>query len=84
MSVETTGKLAELYTDFATCLYSATREPFSGQVFTSESFPDKYFWEEDDGEYKGSMFHSLANHEAYKIAAVLLTRAAALKPKDWT
>ena len=82
-SPETQSKLAELYYDFGTCLYSATREPFCMQAFTFEGLPGKYFWDLEDGEYEGFTFHSLSQSEAWKISAFLFKQAAALRPNHW-
>lgn len=83
-SAETITKLSELYVDFASCLYAATREPFSGRAISHESTPSKHFWEQDgESQYEGRLFHPLTNGEAWKVAAVLLRRAAVLKPDSW-
>lgn len=83
-STETNTKLSELYLDFASCLYTATRDPFLGRAFSHESTSNKHFWEQDgESQYEGRLIHPLTNGEAWKVAAVLLKRAAVLKPDNW-
>ncbi|SMQ47241.1 unnamed protein product [Zymoseptoria tritici ST99CH_3D1] len=78
---ETSAKMTELYTDFATRLYSSSREPFSMQAFALEDI-DR-FVSNERGVIKEPAFQPLRVYTAWKLASVLFGRALAGKPDNW-
>jgi len=81
-SFEDTSKMADLYADYGTRIYSATREPFSMRAFGLEGH-EKHYNGAVSGMYKGIPFRPLQLYPAWKFSSVLLKRASVHKPNDW-
>lgn len=79
---DTTSKISELYTDFATRIYASSREPFSMKAFSLGDFP-KHYNGEKKGMYKDRPFRDLQLYSAWKFAATLLRRASVHKSQSW-
>ncbi|KAI9660091.1 MAG: Histone transcription regulator 3 [Bathelium mastoideum] len=81
LSSETSSKMADLYADFGTRIYSSSREPFSMAAFSVDDFERTF-----SGEvlYKKTPFKALQPYSAWKFAAALFRRAIVGKPENWT
>ncbi|KAK0354181.1 Histone transcription regulator 3 [Friedmanniomyces endolithicus] len=81
LAFETSGKMTELYADFAARLYSSSREPFSMLPFAMD---DEKFMSMPTGVGKSKLFEPLRLYTAWKLAKALYQRAIAGKPQSWT
>lgn len=78
---DTSGKMTELYADFAMRMYSSSREPFSMLPFAVDD--QEKFLSTRDGMARSSNFKPLRVFTAWKIAKVLFQRAIQGKPRQW-
>ena len=78
---ETSEKMTELFTDFATRLYASSREPFSMQAFALDD--TEKFLSLSTGVGRGKPFQPLRVYTSWKLAKVLFQRALAGKPHSW-
>ncbi|KAF2236102.1 hypothetical protein EV356DRAFT_513347 [Viridothelium virens] len=80
-SFETSSKIADLYADFGTRLYSSSREPFSMAAFSVDEFERTF-----SGEviYKKSPFQALQPYIAWRLASAMFRRAIMGKPENWS
>ncbi|KAK0267392.1 Histone transcription regulator 3 [Friedmanniomyces endolithicus] len=81
LAFETSGKMTELYADFAARLYSSSREPFSMLPFAMD---EEKFMSMPTGVGKSKLFEPLRLYTAWKLAKALYQRAIAGKPQSWT
>ncbi|KAI4166349.1 MAG: hypothetical protein LQ342_000239 [Letrouitia transgressa] len=81
-SFENINKMSELYADFGIRIYASSREPFSMEVFSLDSFK-KHFNGERVGMYEDRPFKPLRPYAAWKFASALLRRALVHKPDCW-
>ena len=82
VSFETLSKIADLYADFGTRIYSSSREPFSMGAFSLQNYA-RHFNGATVGMYKNRPFRDLRLYPAWKFASVLFRRALVHKPQDW-
>ncbi|KAL8816863.1 MAG: hypothetical protein Q9223_004199 [Gallowayella weberi] len=75
-------KVADLFHDYATRIYSSSREPFSMEAFSVEKFT-KHFNGGKLGTYQGQPFKPFTLFRALKFASGLLRRALVQKPDSW-
>ncbi len=81
-SFEDTSKMADLCADFGTRVYSSTREPFSMRAFSLDDYK-RHYNSRNTGMYQDAPFRGMQLYPAWKLASILLRRAAVQKPKDW-
>ena len=81
-SLETAGKISELYTDFAYRVYASSREPFSMKAFSLQDFT-KHFNDPSGGPYLNRPFKELRLYSAWKFACTLLRKASTHKSESW-
>ena len=81
LEVETSDKMAELFSDFAARMYASSRDPFGMLPFADES---ERFMSLDTGMGKKKPFTTLTVYKAWKIAKVLMQRAMMGRPASWT
>ena len=79
---ETSGRMNELYADFATRIYSSSREPFSMLPFAVDD--QERFLSLQHGMARSSNFKPLRLYTAWKFARVLFQRAISGRPRQWT
>ncbi|KAJ5130462.1 Tetratricopeptide-like helical [Penicillium bovifimosum] len=82
-TAETSGLMADLYSDFGLRLYSSSREPLSMGAFSVADFPRHFSSEESQQMYKGMPFKEMSLYSAWNFASNLLKRATADKSKRW-
>lgn len=82
LAFQTSDKMAALYEDFATRLYSSSREPFSMQPFALQEEVDR-FVTKSNNVCKDKSFRPLRLYAAWKLANVLFGRALARQPDSW-
>ena len=82
-SFDTTSKIADLCADYGTRIYSSSREPFFMLAFSLQGF-ERHFNGEVKGMYKSEPFKSMHLYPAWKLSSVLLRKASAQKPNDWS
>ncbi|KAL8696310.1 MAG: hypothetical protein Q9224_002861, partial [Gallowayella concinna] len=75
-------KEADLFYDYATRIYSSSREPFSMEAFSVEKFT-KHFNGGKLGTYQGQPFKPFTLYRALKFASGLLRRALVQKSDSW-
>ncbi|KAL8804324.1 MAG: hypothetical protein Q9182_002606, partial [Xanthomendoza sp. 2 TL-2023] len=75
-------KVADLFHDYATRIYSSSREPYLMEAFSVEKFT-KHFNGGKLGTYQGQPFKPFTLYRALKFASGLLRRALAQKPDSW-
>jgi len=80
-SFETASKLSEMYHDFATRIYSSSREPFKMEAFYMDEF-ERHF-SGPQGMYKKTP-PEMTPFKAWRYAAGLLQRALREMPNNWT
>jgi len=80
-SFETASKLSEMYHDFATRIYSSSREPFKMEAFYLDEF-ERHF-SGPQGMYKKTPTE-MTRFKAWRYAAGLLQRALKEMPNNWT
>ncbi|KAF2398501.1 hypothetical protein EJ06DRAFT_497229 [Trichodelitschia bisporula] len=80
-SSEVTAKVAEMYADFGTRLYSCSREPFGMQAFQFRPNEDRFY--SGDTMYKGAPFPSMRLYSVWKVAAALYRRSLNRSPNNW-
>ncbi|GAB7339489.1 hypothetical protein MBLNU457_6110t1 [Dothideomycetes sp. NU457] len=78
---ETSAKVAELYADFATRIYSSSRAPFDMLAFSLE---DAERFLSQKTLIKVKPFKPLTEYQAWKFAKALYHRAIAGNPEKWT
>lgn len=81
LAFETSDKMTELYSEFATRLYNTSREPFNMLPFAIDEA--ERFLSTATGMSKGKPYARLGVYTAWKLAKVLFQRAIAGKPLDW-
>ena len=79
-SFETASKLSEMYHDFATRIYSSSREPFKMEAFYLDEF-ERHF-SGPQGMYKRTPTE-MTRFKAWRYAAGLLQRALREMPNNW-
>ena len=79
-SFETASKLSEMYHDFATRIYSSSREPFKMEAFYLDEF-ERHF-SGPQGMYKKTPTE-MTRFKAWRYAAGLLQRALKEMPNNW-
>ncbi|KAK3203529.1 hypothetical protein GRF29_112g1517685, partial [Pseudopithomyces chartarum] len=83
-SPDTRAKVAQLYTDFGTRIYSSSREPFNMNVFDVKDIEYKFFSHINDNIlYKNLPFAVLTPYQAWKFAGTLFKRAVKGNPDKW-
>lgn len=82
LDFKTSDKVAALYEDFATRLYSSSREPFSMQPFALQEEVERFVTQEH-GICKRRAFRPLRLYAAWKLANALFGRALARRPDNW-
>ncbi|CZT16096.1 uncharacterized protein RCC_01937 [Ramularia collo-cygni] len=82
LAFKTSDKMASLYEDFATRLYSSSREPFSMQPFALQEEVDR-FVTKSNNVCKDKSFRPLRLYAAWKLANALFGRALARQPDNW-
>jgi hypothetical protein len=80
-SFETASKLSEMYHDFATRIYSSSREPFKMETFYLDEF-ERHF-SGPQGIYKKTP-PEMTIFKAWRYSASLLQRALREMPNNWT
>ena len=78
---EASAKVAELYADFATRIYSSSRAPFDMLAFSLE---DAERFLSKKTLVKVKPFKALTEYQAWKFAKALYHRAIAGNPEKWT
>jgi tetratricopeptide (TPR) repeat protein len=81
LAFETSGKMTELYSDFALRMYSSSREPFSMLPFAVET-TGRYLSKSTTMEQVSS-FKPLTVYTAWKLAKVLYQKALKGIPHSW-
>lgn len=81
LTFETSGKMTELFYEFANRLYSSAREPFGMQAFALDDL-DR-FVSISTGVQKDKPFQPLRVYTAIKLANVLYNKALRGKPDSW-
>ena len=79
---DTVNKISSLYADFGMRIYGSSREPFSMEAFSLESFK-KHYSGETKGMYEDLPFSEMRLYSAWKYASALLRRALVHKPGNW-
>ena len=84
-SDETSEKMAELSSDFATRLYASSREPFGMLPFALDG-QEKFFSVPSvaNNVVRGKSFNPLRPYTAWKLAKTMFQRALTQKPESWT
>jgi hypothetical protein len=83
-TTETASKISEMYTGFATRLYSSSREPLSMDAFDTQYHQRHYSSStEQSNLYQGPSTPSMRMFSVWRFAAHLLRRALAEKPQNW-
>ena len=79
---ETAGRLSDLYTDFATRIYSSSRAPFNMEAFSLNGH-ERFMNQIGVGTFKKQPFTALQNHDAWTLAMKLSRMALEDKPTYW-
>ena len=82
VSFENASKIADLYADFGSRIYAASREPFSMKAFRLDEF-ERHYNGVQAGMYKRPPFRQLYLYPAWKFSSVLLRKASTQKPQSW-
>lgn len=83
LSADSRALVSDLYTDFATRLYSSSREPLSMGAFNLTDFPRHFSSEESQQMYKGQPFREMPLYSVWFFASNLLRKAIVDKPNHW-
>lgn len=82
LDYETSDRMASLYEDFATRLYSSSREPFSMQPFALQEEVERFVTKSNNVS-KDKAFQPLRLYAAWKLANVLFGRSLVRQPDSW-
>lgn len=82
LALETSGKMTELYSDFAMRLYASSREPFGMLPFAMDDI--EKFMSMPTGLRQVKPYTPLRLFTAWKLAKVLFQRAIAGRSRSWT
>ncbi|KAL8712892.1 MAG: hypothetical protein Q9225_006871 [Loekoesia sp. 1 TL-2023] len=74
--------VADMYSDFGIRIYASSREPFSMEALSVESFT-KHFNAGRLGTYQGQPFKPISLYGTWRFASGLLRRALVHKPDNW-
>lgn len=81
---QTIAKVADLYADFGTRLYSSSREPFSMSAFEVKDTEQRWFSDHSSqGLYHNTPFPALRPYTAWKLASTMFKRSIKGKPDNW-
>ena len=79
---ETASKISDLYSDFATRIYSSSRAPFNMEAFSLKSY-ERFMNRADIGTFKQQPYTEIKHHVAWKLASELYRMALAGKSDSW-
>ncbi|KAF2097913.1 hypothetical protein NA57DRAFT_24522, partial [Rhizodiscina lignyota] len=84
-SDETMKKIAKVYIDFGTRIYSSSRQPFSMAAFSLRETETRFLSKPELAQepVRGYLFNPLDEYTAWKFAATLFKRAIARCPDNW-
>lgn len=80
-SLETAGKLSDMYHDFGMRVYSTSRAPFNMEPFYMDDY--KRFSSGPQGIYDAPVHPEMATSKALRFASELFRRASVEKPEFW-
>lgn len=80
---ESMGMISDMLTEFATLVYTASREPLSMDAFSLESFERHYSNDTTQQMYRAPPFPPTQPYSAWNFSSYLLRQAIASRPRRW-
>ncbi|KAL9108276.1 MAG: hypothetical protein Q9227_006873 [Pyrenula ochraceoflavens] len=82
-SALTRNKISDIFTEFATLLYSASREPLSMDAFSLTGFERHFSSQTTQQMYKAPPFSAMRPYSVWSFSRRLLRQAMVEKPNRW-